>query len=76
MAELSNKISLSSTELINFEKLYWKSDTYRGMRYGQAFHTHFRLNEMTSCKTIMDSIYNYQEKDSVKALIYTVFEFS
>lgn len=71
------KYSIEAVAYAAFEKAYYGSpDTYQYLRYGQAFHDHFKLDKMNKDQDSRLSLIYQLDGNKAKKLIMQMFDFT
>lgn len=64
--------AIEEFEYNQFMSVYKFGTVYKGMRLGQAFHTHFKLDKSTAHKELYDKLYEL-DNEQAKAFIKSHF---
>ncbi len=74
---IRDEIPKMHLELEAYKKFVKEWNSYSGghLRYGQAFHSYFRLDKIVSKKDVLDQLYQL-DGDEARSLIHELFEFN
>lgn len=73
MAIENGKLQLEKYAVAEFKK-FWKANSFRGQRYGQAFYNHFRLHSIADQRQLQ-GLYE-ADGEAAEKIIANVFRFN